>query len=66
MDIKKITLPGQSARHTSTVGNVKIALSEVRHYSCIQMKTLFAVCLLRNLSLNGKLCVRYRKNAALV
>ena len=51
-------------RHTSTVGNVKISLSE-RHIivaSTCRCSAQFGM--LRNLSLNDKLCLRDVRNAA--
>ena len=45
----------------STVGNVKIARSEISYY-CIHIPTFHIVWLLRNLSFDGKLCLRDDKN----
>ena len=45
-------------RHTLTVGNVQIALSERSYYCCIRILTFRTVwLLLRNLSLVGAKCV---------
>ena len=52
--------------HTSKVGNVKIARSERSYYCCIHIRTFHIVWLLRNLSLDGKLCLRDDKNPAFV
>ena len=56
-------LPGQHARHSSTVGNFTIALSEWM-FCCIHMETFHTVCLLHNLHLNGTLYLCGDKNAA--
>ena len=52
--------------HTWTVGNVKIARSEISYYCYIHMPTFPIVWLLRNLSLGGKLCVRDDTKTAFV
>ena len=51
---------------TSTVGYLKIARSERSYYCYIHMPTFRIVLLLRNLSLDGKLCLRDDKNTAFV
>ena len=59
------SLPGQRARHTSTVGNVNIALSE-KVVLLLHAHVDFPVWLLRRLSLDGKLCLRDDNDAAFV
>ena len=63
-DFRSITKA--SALHTSTVGNVKIARSEISYYCYIHMPTFDIVWLLRNLSFGGQLCLRDDKNTAFV
>ena len=60
MDHQSLIAP----RLTSAVGNVKIALSEISYYCCIHMPMFRIVWLLRNLRLDGKLCLDIDKNAA--
>ena len=48
--------------HTLTVGNLKIVRSERSYYCYIHNPTFRIVLLLRNLSLDGKLCLRDDKS----
>ena len=58
--------PDLRGRHTWTVGNVKIALSENIAFLLHPLWKFRAVWLLRNLTLDGKLCLRNDRNADFV
>ena len=65
MNHQALPLPGPRARHTSTVRNVRILLSE-KIVLFLHPRVDVPYSLVLTFSLDGKLCLRGGKNAAFV